>query len=84
MEVLSEVLKAVKLDGALFYNAEFSAPWCFRAPASRTVAPYLSSDPRQPGSRIARMVRSRTRLSTESTMWKGADFFLDRIFVCGV
>lgn len=44
MDVLSEVLKAVKLDGALFYNAEFSAPWCFRQPASRTMAPYLSSD----------------------------------------
>jgi AraC-like DNA-binding protein len=42
MDVLSEVLKAVKLDGALFYNAEFSAPWCFRAPASHVVAPYLS------------------------------------------
>jgi AraC-like DNA-binding protein len=46
MDVLSEVLKAVKLDGAMFYNAEYSAPWCFRAPASRIVAPYLSSDSR--------------------------------------
>ncbi len=46
MDVLSEVLKAVKLDGAMFYNAEFSAPWCFRSPASRTVAPYLSPDSR--------------------------------------
>jgi hypothetical protein len=46
MDVLSEVLKAVKLDGAMFYNAEFSAPWCFRSPASHIVAPYLS-----PGSR---------------------------------
>jgi len=44
MDVLSEVLKAVKLDGALFYNAEFSAPWCFRQPASRTMASYLSAD----------------------------------------
>ena len=44
MDVLSEVLKAVKLDGALFYNAEFSAPWCFRQPASHIMAPYLSSD----------------------------------------
>jgi AraC-like DNA-binding protein len=42
MDVLSEVLKAVKLDGALFYNAEFSAPWCFCSPASQKVAPYLS------------------------------------------
>jgi AraC-like DNA-binding protein len=46
MDVLSEVLKAVKLDGAMFYNAEFSAPWCFRSPASRTLAPYLSPDSR--------------------------------------
>ena len=42
MDVLSEVLKAVKLDGALFFNAEFSAPWCFCSPASQKVAPYLS------------------------------------------
>ena len=46
MDVLSEVLKAVKLDGAMFYNAEYSAPWCFRAPASHLVAPYLSRDSR--------------------------------------
>ncbi|HEX9154956.1 MAG TPA: AraC family transcriptional regulator [Nitrospira sp.] len=46
MDVLSEVLKAVKLDGAMFYNAEFSAPWCFRSPGSRILAPYLSPDAR--------------------------------------
>jgi AraC-like DNA-binding protein len=44
MDVLSEVLKAVKLDGAMFHNAEFSAPWCVRQPASRSVASYLSPD----------------------------------------
>jgi AraC-like DNA-binding protein len=43
MDVLSEVLEAVRLDGAMFYNAEFSAPWCFRSPGSHAVAPYLSS-----------------------------------------
>jgi AraC-like DNA-binding protein len=46
MDVLSEVLRAVKLDGALFYNAEFSAPWCFHSPASHILAPYLSRDSR--------------------------------------
>jgi hypothetical protein len=46
MDVLSEVLKSVRLDGALFYNAEFSAPWCFRAPASHSVAPYVTSGSR--------------------------------------
>jgi len=45
MDVLSELLKAVKLDGALFYNAEFSAPWCVRTPASRVVAPHLGPGP---------------------------------------
>ncbi len=35
MDVLSEVLRVVKLQGALFFNAEFSAPWCLSSsPAS--------------------------------------------------
>jgi AraC-like DNA-binding protein len=42
MDVLSEVLKAVKLDGAVFYNGEFSAPWCAQEPDSCTMASYLS------------------------------------------
>jgi AraC-like DNA-binding protein len=46
MDVLSTVLKTVKLEGAMFYNAEFSAPWSFRAPPSRLVAQYLSPEPR--------------------------------------
>lgn len=44
MDVLSEVLTSVKLNGALFYNGEFSAPWCFRQPASQDMASYLSTD----------------------------------------
>jgi AraC-like DNA-binding protein len=31
MDVLSEVLKVVKLQGALFFNGEFSAPWSVRS-----------------------------------------------------
>ena len=42
MDVLSEVLKVVKLEGALFYNGEFSSPWGFYSPPSRTVAPYVA------------------------------------------
>lgn len=42
MDVLSDVLKAVTLEGAVFYNAEFSAPWGFRAPHSRRVRPLLA------------------------------------------
>jgi AraC-like DNA-binding protein len=43
MDVLSEVLKAVKLDGAVFFNGEFSAPWCVREPDAGTMATYLSA-----------------------------------------
>lgn len=43
MDVLSEVLKTVKLDGAVFFNGEFSAPWCMREPDSCTMATYLST-----------------------------------------
>lgn len=41
MDAFSEVLNAVKLKGALFFNAEFSAPWCFASPRSNTIAPEL-------------------------------------------
>ena len=43
MDVLSEVLKAVKLDGAVFFNGEFSAPWCARQPDACAMASYLSA-----------------------------------------
>src|SRR5215470_14170757 len=42
MDVLSEVLKVVKLQGAMFYNGEFSAPWSLRSPPSRTIAPFIA------------------------------------------
>ncbi|HEX2330525.1 MAG TPA: AraC family transcriptional regulator [Candidatus Angelobacter sp.] len=42
MDVLSEVLKVVQLEGAVYYNGEFSAPWSFRSPASHRLAPFLA------------------------------------------
>jgi len=42
MDVLSEVLNMVKLQGAMFYHGEFSSPWSLCSPASSTVAPYLA------------------------------------------
>jgi len=41
MDALSEVLKVVKLGGALFFNAEFSAPWCVASSQSSQIAPLL-------------------------------------------
>lgn len=43
MDVLSEMLKAVKLDGAVFFHGEFSAPWCVRQPDGCSMASYLSA-----------------------------------------
>jgi AraC-like DNA-binding protein len=44
MDVLSEVLRVVKLEGALFFNGEFSAPWCLSNSPSPTRIPYLSPE----------------------------------------
>jgi len=41
MDVLSELLRVVKLDSALFFNCEFSSPWCYRAPESACAARLL-------------------------------------------
>jgi AraC-like DNA-binding protein len=42
MDAFSEILSGVKLNGAFFFSAEFSAPWCFASPASHTLAPMLA------------------------------------------
>jgi AraC-like DNA-binding protein len=41
VDVLSEVLRVVSLRGALYFNGEFSAPWCVNTRPS-AIAPYLS------------------------------------------
>jgi len=43
MDVLSEVLKVVKLQGALFYNGEFSSPWSVYAAPSRGLSRYFGT-----------------------------------------
>jgi len=30
MDALSDVLKSLRLEGAVYLNAEFTAPWCIR------------------------------------------------------
>ena len=41
MDALSELLRAVKLSGALFYNSSCTAPWCLQAPQSSAFLPYI-------------------------------------------
>jgi len=38
MDAFSEILNGVKLNGAVFFTAEWSAPWGFSAPASNVMA----------------------------------------------
>ena len=42
MDAFSEILSGVKLNGALFFSAELSAPWGFSSPASNMLAPMLA------------------------------------------
>ncbi len=44
MDALSEVLRVVRLSGAVFFNARFTAPWCFASPEAASVMQTL-----QPG-----------------------------------
>jgi AraC-like DNA-binding protein len=42
MDPFSQILSGVVLKGALFFNAEFSAPWGFNAPTAQELAPFLA------------------------------------------
>jgi AraC-like DNA-binding protein len=42
VDAFSEILSGVRLSGAVFFTAKFSAPWGFSAPASRTVAAMIA------------------------------------------
>lgn len=41
MDALSETLRVVRLVGAIFINARFTAPWCYHSPKASTAAPLL-------------------------------------------
>ena len=43
MDALSELLRVVKLNGALFFDAHCSAPWCVRSPPSSTLGRYIDA-----------------------------------------
>ena len=42
MDAFSEVLSGVRLNGALFFSAQFSAPWRISTPHCRTLTPALA------------------------------------------
>ena len=42
MDALSEALSTVRMSAAIFFNAEYTAPWGFEAPRAEEVAPALA------------------------------------------
>lgn len=44
MDALAEVLRAIKIDAAIYLNGEFSEPWCVLAPEATTLAPLFGRD----------------------------------------
>lgn len=42
MDALSGILRVVKLDSAIYFNAELSEPWCLASPEARALAPVLT------------------------------------------
>jgi AraC-like DNA-binding protein len=42
MDVFSQILSGVKLNGAVYFTAEFTAPWGISAPASKAMAAMLA------------------------------------------
>ena len=44
MDALSEILRVVRLTGAIFIHARFTAPWCYKSPPADSAAPLLEPD----------------------------------------
>jgi AraC-like DNA-binding protein len=44
MDALSEVLRVVKLDSAIYFNAVFGEPWCLASPEAPALAPLLARE----------------------------------------
>jgi len=57
VDALSDVLKSVRLEGAVYLNAEFTAPWCIRGELG------LASVRARLGDVAAKVAASRSRLS---------------------
>ena len=42
MDALSEILRVINLDSAVYFNAELSEPWCIASPEASVLAPVLA------------------------------------------
>ncbi|HEY4379128.1 MAG TPA: AraC family transcriptional regulator [Acidobacteriaceae bacterium] len=42
MDPISQILRVIRLDSAIYLNGEFSEPWCMASPESHALAPVLA------------------------------------------
>jgi AraC-like DNA-binding protein len=42
VDALSEILRSIRLESAIYFNAEMSEPWCIVTPEARALAPVLT------------------------------------------
>jgi AraC-like DNA-binding protein len=44
MDLVSDVLRVIRLDSAIYFNAEMCEPWCLTSPEARRLAPILADE----------------------------------------
>lgn len=74
MDALSELLRAAKITGAMFFDGHCAAPWCVRSPRAQTFGPYVGT----PTSRIVEFHlvtagRAYVRVGQETTPLSAGD-----------
>lgn len=77
MDALSELLRVIKLSGAIFFRADYSAPWCVHSPAAERFREYVAS----PSNRVIEFHliadgRGYVRVGEETTPLAAGDFIM--------
>ena len=60
MDALSDVLRVVRLSGAVYLNAEFTSPWCTESPKDAALCAFTQSASHVLASGIARAIVEQT------------------------
>src|SRR5690606_26511975 len=77
MDALSELLRAVKLSGAMFYVAEASKPWRVRAPSAHDLGRYVAPNASHVIEfHLATQGAGYVRVGEETTPFSAGDLFM--------
>jgi AraC-like DNA-binding protein len=77
MDAVSELLRAVKLSGAMFFVAEATKPWRIRAPSSRKLGSYLAQNASHVIEfHLVTLGSGHVRVGEETTPFSAGDLFM--------